>query len=283
MRKWKIGTLILASVLLFGFLQETDRQDIFKASYLANGGFERVLSGWVFTGGTVTNATSGANLMTGNGSITWDSDAAAQTLSESFNLPLGARGTRGRAFCKIHVPSGTATHTLSFVNGGTTTKVVNSSAQNAYTYVDFTFDNSIVSAEIRLTSVNANEPLIAVDDCHVVQANDAVTSISHNGAYTIGIARLNCDAASAITYQDGTWISTIGNIVAGACSVTIATGAFATAPVCQVVTETGSGADPVNVGFTAAPTTTNVTVDCDTDTGADCTVNDFELICVGTR
>lgn len=57
-------------------------------------------------------------------------------------------------------------------------------------------------------------------------SSDNVGQVKHN------TATLNCDSGSAITSQDGSWISSIGNVSGGACAVTIATGAFSSTPRC---------------------------------------------------
>lgn len=106
---------------------------------------------------------------------------------------------------------------------------------------------------------------------------------SSSGATRVESARLNCDGASSITAQQGSWISAIGNISAGACSVTIIGSIFSTAPYCSVVSETPAGGDPQILGLTTAPTTTSVSVDCSDNAGTDCTAYDFELICIGSK
>lgn len=111
---------------------------------------------------------------------------------------------------------------------------------------------------------------------------NSVVSTS-TGVTRVESARLNCDAASVITAQNGSWITSIGNISAGACAVTITTGIFSAAPYCTVLAETGSGGDPLIVGLTTAPTTTALSVDCSDNAGTDCTAYDFEVICVGAK
>ncbi|MGV8130682.1 MAG: hypothetical protein ACP5N7_01105 [Candidatus Pacearchaeota archaeon] len=46
-------------------------------------------------------------------------------------------------------------------------------------------------------------------------------------------AVLNCDSGSAITSQLGSWVSSIGNISSGICTVTLNSGIFNTTPICK--------------------------------------------------
>lgn len=111
------------------------------------------------------------------------------------------------------------------------------------------------------------------------------TTNTGTGAIRLEGARLNCDSASAITSQvnGSSWISSIGNISAGACAVTITTGIFSAAPVCTLAVDTGAGGDPIVIGLTTAPTTTALSVDAADNAGTDSTAFDFEVICVGAR
>jgi len=94
-------------------------------------------------------------------------------------------------------------------------------------------------------------------------------------------ALLNCDASSAITSQIGTWVSSIGNISAGACTITLNSGIFTTTPYC-FVTRNASTADNLGHHYNVnATSTTNVTIDgmnsADTALGS----YDFYFQCVG--
>ena len=94
-------------------------------------------------------------------------------------------------------------------------------------------------------------------------------------------ANINCDASSSITSQTGSWVSSVGNIASGACTVTLVTGAFSSAPYCTANNQQ-SGGIPVIVGVSVA-SATSITVDCRGDSGVDCSSNDFYLLCTGTR
>ncbi len=148
-------------------LNEVDRADIWNRQLLSNGGFENGRQRWTASGGTFSTATSGSNLLQGQVSVTWDSNSASQTLtSTAVTIPNGWYGRNGVATCLILTPSGTATHTLSAFDGTNTlsSATITSSTTPARTSVNFIFPSS-GSLSLRLTSVNANEPLIAIDSC----------------------------------------------------------------------------------------------------------------------
>lgn len=109
----------------------------------------------------------------------------------------------------------------------------------------------------------------------------SVTS-QYSGPIRVETAVLNCDSGSAITSQNGSWISSIGNVSAGACAVTMASGMWVSSPQCFV--QVIDNSNPSVVVTTNSISTTNVTVDCDnSSSGTDCTAYDFNLMCVGAR
>lgn len=109
----------------------------------------------------------------------------------------------------------------------------------------------------------------------------SVTSNS-TGAERIERANLTCGSSAAINSQSGSWISSIGNVSAGACAITFVSGRFSGTPVC-VVTATGT-TDPVAAHSVNSSSSTGITVDADNaSTGADATSYTFNLICVGPR
>lgn len=126
-------------------------------------------TGWSVSGGTLA-AAAGTNILFGAKSATWDSSSASQTFcSDAIAIPEGYYGANGEAEINVKTPSGTATHILSVVNGATTlqpTKTIFSSTTSVPQRIQFQFPTS-GNIQICLTSVNANEPLIAVDDAHL--------------------------------------------------------------------------------------------------------------------
>lgn len=102
------------------------------------------------------------------------------------------------------------------------------------------------------------------------------------GVTGIESAEFNCDAGSAITSQHGSWVSSVGNIASGACTVTLTAGTFSSTPYCQA--SLVNVANPDGVLGVDPTSSTSVTVDCD-DAGSatDCTSYDFTLMCQGAR
>jgi hypothetical protein len=124
--------------------------------------------------------------------------------------------------------------------------------------------------EVYPINQNFNAPIIV----------GSVTSNS-SGGERIERATLNCDGASSILTQSGSWVSSIGNIAAGACIITLPSGKFGAAPTCSISDLTVG--NPGNVLAVQATSATSITVDCDSTTGTDCTSFDFNLLCMGAK
>lgn len=178
-----LSLILLMPLLAFASLSDTDRQEFWSKNLLKNGGFENGLGSdshkWAASGGALALVTNGSNLLRGNDSATWDSSAAAQTLSYSaLAIPNGLKGSAGIGMCKIMTPSGSATHLLEAFDGSTVLKstTITSSTTPTYSYVSFTFPAS-GNIVLRLKSVNANEPLIAIDNCYLGAADEVFGTI----------------------------------------------------------------------------------------------------------
>lgn len=107
------------------------------------------------------------------------------------------------------------------------------------------------------------------------------TLATPGGASTEVVARakITCSGSSSVVSQSGSWISTIGNISAGQCTVTI--NGFASAPACVI---------SYNGGFTTAvvvsaevTSSTSIATDCATSPSTACGSYDANLICMGPR
>ncbi len=137
-------------------------------------GFEYGVADWTASGGTLAAVTSGSNLLSGRGSATWDSSAASQTLKSALiSIPKGLYGASGMIRCKSQTPSGVATHKIQVYDG---TNVIGEQTLASLTTpvnqtVNFIFPSS-GSIQIQFTSVAADEPLIAVDDCYIGSATN---------------------------------------------------------------------------------------------------------------
>lgn len=196
--------LVLFCTQVFG-LVEIDRQQLYQKNLLKNGGFENGLGAdghvWVASGGTLALVSSGTNLLRGNGSVTWDSTATLQTLSYSqLSIPFALRGVQGVGICRIKTPSGTATHRLEVFDGTSIVAgaTINSSSTAVNSFVYFQFPAS-GTVNLRLKSVNANEPLIAVDDCHLGAAAEIPTLSLHSTIFTTGGSFTPPDGVTVVT------------------------------------------------------------------------------------
>lgn len=186
MIKLFLATFLVPAVALAA-LTDFDRQDITPQNPLAsfNSGFESGIAQVTGVGVSPVAVTSGSNLLTGKGSITWDSTAAAQTLTgKAIIVPNGLKGKNCElALDSVMTPSGTATHTFSAWDGSNTLASVPivSSVNPVQASVNFPCPTSGTIAW-RLTSVASNEPLIAIDDGYFGRARN-VGSVSQATEY----------------------------------------------------------------------------------------------------
>lgn len=249
-------TLALTGSSAHSALTDADRAEVTFKNLLAdrNPGFEAGKAKWTASGGTFTTATSGANFMgIGKSTGTWDSSAAAQTLtSAAVTVANGYAGTNGLFRCKVMTPSGTATHTMGLWDGSTLTQTVSipSSTTAQYVEIQAPFGAAATTVAIRFTSVNANEPLISIDDCYI-GPNINIGSISQaifvGESYFAGTASCvwsrasatvgafstsaTCPGPTIVKSYDGAWqttdvdlpIQTINNLPPGVYEATFQT------------------------------------------------------------
>lgn len=154
-------------------VKNTDAQQIQSVSQLLNGGFENGKTTWAASGGTFLTTMSSP--MVGAVHATWDSNGAAQTLRSPQMVVREDIGSKDAvAVCLIKVPSGTATHTIGVYDGTNllATRDVTSSTSALPQVVNFVSPEANGSnyVQVQITSVDADEPLIAVDDCKIVPA-----------------------------------------------------------------------------------------------------------------
>lgn len=183
------------------------------------------------------------------------------TIAEVTTVPSGTQKI-STELCGIYVVSNTSAKTIELQgasNAGTITVAAGAVGNSSLEWSIFALDNQLPAPAI----VNS-----------VVNSQSAVTGIE--------IGQINCDGASAITSQVGSWISSVGNISAGACAITLKSNIFSSAPHCIVQ---GAGLTTPNTAFSiTAASATSVTVDCAvTTTAADCTSADFNIMCMGPR
>jgi len=179
-----------------------------NGNILPDPGFEALTSGWTASGGATATANSTAK-GTGAKGFDWDSNSAGQTLvSTSVTIPNGYQGKNGFFSCNIKTVSGTATHTIMVDDGtnpiSTAFTITSSTTSFASTYEASGQGNFIYPSSgtirIKLTSVNANEPEIYVDDCKIVLSEGAnVGSVSPQAVLFDAITVTGCAAAWEIS------------------------------------------------------------------------------------
>lgn len=178
---------------------------------LTNGNFETSTTAWTASGGTFTTTTTAANVFEGLAAGSWDSNSAAQTFTGTAITVGGLAGTNAELTCMIQVPSGTATHTLGVWDGSTLSSAVtiNSSSTYAATTINFVVPSSGTITP-RITSVNADEPLVYVDDCYVGKARNIVNAAPQ--ARLMGTAVMTGCSGS---FSRGQTTSTFGAMTGG--------------------------------------------------------------------
>jgi hypothetical protein len=102
----------------------------------------------------------------------------------------------------------------------------------------------------------------------------------------VGTANINCDAGSAITTNEDSMISTVGNISGGACAITFTGSYFSDTPICDVTFQNNS-ATMRSISYHTI-TSSGLTTRCreaaatgSASTVQDCTTIDYTLICIG--
>lgn len=223
--------ILLTSLTASATLNDVDKQMIVTKNLLVNGGFENGKQTWTASGGTFAIASSGSNLLTGLASATWDSNGAAQTLRTALiAVPNGLKNRPAVAQCKILVPSGTATHTLSVSDGSLTlsTGTVISNTSPAITAVTFLAPSS-GSIRLVLTSVNADEPSITVDECYMGDAQ----GVALINAKTQDVFSAQVSSGDVVSSENVDWINgDCTNASTGRATCNFNSGIFSVAPNC---------------------------------------------------
>ena len=164
-------SIFIAPLLSVAQLTDFTRQELPYVNVLAafNGGFESGTAKWTASGGTFVSVTSGSNLLEGKVSTTWNSNGAAQTLtSQAVTVKNGYFGRDCEASIVAQVPSGTATHLVQAHDGTNVLAfaTIVSSTQPRKNTLTFPCPSSGTYA-LRLLSVAADEPLIALDEAYL--------------------------------------------------------------------------------------------------------------------
>lgn len=103
-----------------------------------------------------------------------------------------------------------------------------------------------------------------------------------NGPMRMEAADLNCDGSSSITRQFGTWVSSVGNISSGNCSVTLVTGTFSGTPICTA-TQKDLNNTSHRILHVIANSATSLNIDCELDDSTNCADSDPQIICMGPK
>lgn len=107
------------------------------------------------------------------------------------------------------------------------------------------------------------------------QSNSVTTSSAAEIVERITVT--NNGTSCVATRQSGTWVTSLVRSAAGKCDLTIASGIFTGAPTCVTSVTSPS---TVGCGLYSDPSTSNVSVQCQTFAGAGTDLN-FHLICMG--
>ena len=172
-------SLVFAPVMALAQLSDVQRSEVTPINIQGNAGFENGKAKWT-PNDTADFAivTSGTNLLIGKASATWDADASTDTLTAAqITIPKGYYGQNGYAYCSFQTPSGTATHEIQVYDGTNVlaeTSIVSSTLPTR-SAVNFIFPSS-GTIGVRVYA-NADEPLVAIDDCYLGLATN-VTNVS---------------------------------------------------------------------------------------------------------
>lgn len=251
--------LLFIAGLSHAELRDDDKAFIFSKNILKNPGFEpsrgnsgRITLDWTASGGSFSAVTSGSNLLVGSGSVTWDSSAAAQTLSSgAVTIPNGLYGRTTAAGCLIKVPSGTATHKLQVYDGTTVIaeRDIFSGTNPLRTSVVFISPTSGTML-LRILSVASDEPSITIDSCYLGDLEGY--DLSQASAQDVLSAKIS--DTDVVSGENVDWIN--GNCTdatTGLQTCNFNAGFFTVAPncVCSVNNATNSGCAVSTVSSTA--------------------------------
>lgn len=184
----------------YATLNEVDKTVITNRTLLVNGGFENGKAKWTASAGTFT--VTGTSPMIGLYHGVWDAAASADTLTTTaVTIPAGFYGRNGVASCVFTTASGTATHEIQAYDGSNVLaeQTIVSSTTPVRTSVNFIYPSS-GSISLRIYA-NANEPSIAIDDCHLTLADGFNISNVSQATFVGGLENAG---ASTCEYAENT-------------------------------------------------------------------------------
>jgi hypothetical protein len=109
---------------------------------------------------------------------------------------------------------------------------------------------------------------------------NSVTS-SYSGVARIEAGVVSCSATSSLGSQFGSWLSSVGNVSSGSCSITINSGQFSSTPFCWAIATDTTGS-PVIISATATSSTA-ASIDCSDNAGTACTSYTVRFFCLGAK
>lgn len=115
-----------------------------------------------------------------------------------------------------------------------------------------------------------------------ISPNIGTNTVISSGSERIERALVNCSASSSVSSYSGStpWVTGIGNISAGKCTLTFAPGLFSATPTCVTSAYTNSAnAVGANV-FPSSVTAATISYTC---SGSACSSFDASLICMGPK
>jgi len=209
-------------------------------------------------------------------------------------------GTTTATEARIALPAGLTTEstlptlsvagTFNYSNNSATTGYILAEASKSYLTVGYQGSSSYSLAKKNgndflsstVHSFRASVPISgwATTNRAPQLINSVVTQYS--GVFRTERALLNCDASSSIVRQFGSWVSSIGNISSGTCTITLVTGIFSAAPICTTIQSSSSATQILSINESTI-TATNVEINSKNGAGTNASATDYYLECTGPK
>lgn len=191
------------------------------------------------------------------------SDTNGTVIAEQYSQQFVAGYTQGHTLCGIYNAASVASTTLrirTLSTSGTLT-LGNVSTRPAIewsiTQLDAGMSNPVIVGQV---------------------------SSNTSGQERVERARITCSSSAAVQSQSGSWISSVGNVSSGVCTLTIAAGTFSSTPSCVHILKNATtlgGSYALNVVSTSA---TSIGLGCYYVTGSsNCVGFESEVLCMGPR
>lgn len=133
-------------------------------------------------------------------------------------------------------------------------------------------------ARVEITETTAGTWVTNASNITPYTANPLLTTDILTGQMVLNATSIHCAGSSSVS-QTGDWISSIGNITSGVCTVSVRAGVFSISPHCTGNPDQTNGNALVQVTVDSA---TSIRMHCSAS-GSNCSNWDGQLICVGQR